>query len=126
MTGYLATVNTADEQAFMDSLGITSTLWLGGSDAAVEGDWQWVTEPGGPVAMTYANWAPGEPNNSGDEDFVHGWWSGDAWNDIYNGYGSYGVLVEYTPAAAVPVPAAGLLLAAGLGGLAALRRKRAA
>ncbi len=130
MTGYLATANTAQEYSFMSLLKpYGQIMWLGGSDAAQEGNWQWVTEPGGPVPIDYAMWAPGEPNNAGgSEDGLLGWWSWNYyWNDISDTYGQFGMMVEYSPTPApVPLPASLPLLAAGLGGIAVLRRRRAA
>jgi hypothetical protein len=75
--GYLATITSADENAFayglvtepifwnVDSYGNGIGPWLGGlqppSSPEPAGNWQWVTaEP-----MTYQNWASGEPNNAG-------------------------------------------------------------
>ena len=45
----------------------SNTYWIGLNDAASEGTFAWVS--GEPV--TYTNWAPGEPNNAGGEDYVH-------------------------------------------------------
>lgn len=61
--GYLVTINSAKENKFVYSL---ATPWLGATDEAVEGTWEWVTgEP-----FEYMNWAPGQPDNSGDEDYL--------------------------------------------------------
>lgn len=96
--GYLATVTSADEQLCMSTIqgGTWAAWWSGGSDAAVEGEWRWVTGPeatesggagrqywqGGPTQFGgtttapdhYANWFPppafAEPNNSGNEDYM--------------------------------------------------------
>lgn len=130
LTGYLATITSAGEQRFLDGALMATgyvTAWLGGSDAASEGNWEWVSEPGGPVAFTYTNWAPGEPNNCcGGEHGLLGWWGANQWNDIYDGYAPYGYVVEYgtTRAPTVPLPASGLLLLAGAGAFGLLRRKR--
>jgi len=43
-----------------------SHYWLGGTDQAVEGTYQWID--GAP--FSYTNWWNGEPNNSGNEDFM--------------------------------------------------------
>ena len=134
LTGYLATITSAAEQAFLSALypGNIGPVWLGGSDAATEGTWQWVTGPEAGTTfwqngttLTYANWNGGEPNNLGNEDYLHGWWSGDRWNDI-PGTLQYSYLVEYGPAApsAIPVPAALPLLLSALGVTGLLARRR--
>src|SRR5690606_14753608 len=82
LKGYLATVTSAEENAF-----ITPKLggdgWMGASDAAIEGQWRWVTGPeagtlfwtgtgsGSSVDGNYENWGDGEPNNAGEEDYAH-------------------------------------------------------
>jgi hypothetical protein len=43
-------------------------MLLGGSDAEVEGAWQWVTKE----KWNYTNWHPGEPNNIVRDDFPEG------------------------------------------------------
>ena len=44
--GYLATIASATENAFVTEYIIGgSNAWLGGSDAAVEGEWRWVAGP---------------------------------------------------------------------------------
>ncbi|XP_038074341.1 perlucin-like protein [Patiria miniata] len=52
-------------------------FWLGLNDRATEGDFRW-TDGSKP---TYENWAPGEPNNSGDEDCAQIYVNSKEWND---------------------------------------------
>jgi hypothetical protein len=59
---HLVTIGSAEENDFV--FGLTPNTWLGATDEAVEGVWEWVTgEP-----FDYTNWAPGEPNNSGGDE----------------------------------------------------------
>lgn len=68
--GYLATIDSAEENAFIfDSLRDDVTdigAYIGLNDLDSEGDFVWAS--GDP--LIYENWAPGEPNNAGDEDLV--------------------------------------------------------
>lgn len=145
-SGYLATITSAAEQSFLNALwsvqpAITgqfndlSYYLIGASDRDVENTFRWIGGPEDGDALSYVNWSGGEPNNSGmpggNEDYVVGWWNNSAggqWNDI-PGSSVLGVLVEYNDAQTappVPLPAAGWMLLAGIGGLAALRRRRKA
>jgi glucose/arabinose dehydrogenase len=72
---YLTTINDEDENDFLEAQG-ASNWWIGLSDAADEGVYIW--ENGEP--FDYENWAPGEPNNVGNEDYVVMWPAGN-WND---------------------------------------------
>lgn len=62
LEGYLATLTSQPENDFVYStVGIPQTdIWLGGTDEAVEGTWQWVT--GETWAWTY--WFPGNPDDN--------------------------------------------------------------
>jgi len=62
--GHLVTLGSQGENDFVRDLG--SDIYIGFTDAAVEGDWQWVTGEGAP----YTNWHSGEPNN---------WWGLEDW-----------------------------------------------
>lgn len=122
-TGYLVNVTTASENDFIKTKVNAANVWIGGSDAAVEGVWRWMD---GPEAGTqfwqgtstgtatapffYASWSPGEPNNynvhdSGGEGYaVINWLGGlGLWNDCPNnaaGCGTAaGYLAEFTPPA---------------------------
>jgi len=127
----LATITSGAEDAFVTSLlpispPSRSHYWLGGTDAAAEGTFVWVTgEP-----FTYTNWWPGEPNNSGNEDFIaYDFRGGWAWNDVPDSIPDLvrGYLIEravtVTP---VSEPASLTLFGVGLAALAALRRRRPA
>jgi Lectin C-type domain/HYR domain len=72
--GHLATISSAAENTFLSSIG---THWIGLTDESTEGTWTWVNgEP-----FIYSNWAAGEPNNSGNQDYGVINYSGSAWDD---------------------------------------------
>jgi hypothetical protein len=127
--GNLVTVRNQAENdwlytTFGSPTGTPRHLWIGLNDAAQEGVFEWIS--GEPVS--YFNWDVNEPNNFGNEDFVHIWADedqfstpGGRWNDypdidLLRGIGNYGV-VEV-----IPAPAAFAML--GLAGLAGTRRRR--
>ena len=117
MTGYLVTITSATENAFVQSK-VAANSWIGASDAAVEGTWKWVTGPeadtqfwadepnppagtaettvGSAVGGLYNNWQSGEPNNYlGDEDYAHIYSASGYWNDFPLSSGIGGYIVEY-------------------------------
>lgn len=98
---YLATVTSALENSMVRSAAGSTAAWLGGSDAASEGAWRWVTGPegleagggrqfwqgnasGSTVNGSYANWNTNEPNNSGGLEHALQLGAGAAgqWNDL--------------------------------------------
>jgi hypothetical protein len=90
--GYLATVADGGENDFLRATfsGPSGTSpWIGGTDEVSEGSWRWVTGE----AWAYQNWAGGEPNNSGDEDFLHIYPSGQ-WNDCRDACGALSYICE--------------------------------
>jgi hypothetical protein len=104
VAGHLASVANSNENAIVNSLKGTGDLrgWIGLSDAAIEGTYQWVTGE----QFGYSNWAPGEPNAALNEDFVEMFASGQ-WNDTTDGEAlNQGYLVEYPvdPTALVDSP----------------------
>lgn len=70
MGGHLAAIADAAENAWLvatyAALTSAASVYIGFSDAAVEGQFAWTT--GEPVS--YTNWLPGEPNNSSNEDWT--------------------------------------------------------
>jgi Protein of unknown function (DUF642)/Lectin C-type domain len=90
--GYLATITSAAEDAFVQNLAANSPIWLGGFQPAGSpepaGGWRWVTgEP-----FTYTNWLAGEPSDNGQSPYgpenylqaffaYYGVWG---WNDLSN------------------------------------------
>ncbi|MGE9009466.1 cadherin-like domain-containing protein, partial [Leptospira interrogans] len=123
--GYLATVTTAQENQFIwDHIdaahpgSVTSTglpinpaiepivnrsMWIGGSDSATEGVWNWQTGPeagqvfwdNGSATSVYSNWLPGEPSNTaGLENHVIFYADNGIWYDYQGGNLAAGYVVE--------------------------------
>ena len=123
LQGYLATITSAVENAFVfDKL--QGNGWLGGNDAITEGEWTWVTGPEAdtvfcieqngtcvPQNDPYNNWDGGEPNNGTGENYLHMIGNTDLnesfWNNlpVTGGGGPYtvqGYVVEYGGSAGDP------------------------
>ncbi len=120
LQGYLATLTSQAEADFSGSQA-TGVGWIGASDDATEGDWQWVTGPEagtsfwsggvGGTELTFAFWNnnepndyPGGPSTPGQENYAHitdnSVGIAGSWNDLPNagGGGAYapqGYIVEY-------------------------------
>jgi len=123
LQGYLATITSADE-AKLSGEQAAGAGWIGGSDAAVEGTWRWVTGPeagksfffGDPngiydggttngADIPFSFWNTGEPNQAGNEDYAHVTAPGvgipGSWNDLSNtgevsgNFQPKGYIVEY-------------------------------
>ncbi|MDY8109747.1 PA14 domain-containing protein [Fulvimarina sp. 2208YS6-2-32] len=78
MGGKLVEVGSAEENAFLrERFGGANEIWLGIDDVRTEGSWR--NQDG--TDATYLNFAPGEPNNYGNEDFV-AMRSDGLWNDL--------------------------------------------
>ena len=79
--GYLATVTSVAENAFIQSLkGAGTRAWLGGSDAAQQGTWTWADGPEAGQTFSIGNvvqpgfftaWWGTEPNGSTTENVVY-------------------------------------------------------
>jgi hypothetical protein len=97
--GYLVTITSSDEDAFIYNNVPQSQIWFALTDEVSEGQWRIDAGPEkgtliktsngqftGNIQGQYNNWAPGEPNNSGNEDYVVTKWNGTQWNDLPNGF----------------------------------------
>jgi hypothetical protein len=106
-TGYLVTITSADEDAFIFNNVPQSQIWFALSDVAQEGFWRIDAGPengtliktangqfAGNIAGQYNNWAGGEPNNSGGEHYAVTKWNGSQWNDLPNNF-SCPYVIEY-------------------------------
>ena len=77
--GYLASIGSAEENAFLANILTLQSAYIGLSDAESEGTFTWTS--GEPIE--YSNWYPGQPNNYlDDQDYVEMLNNGQ-WNDQY-------------------------------------------
>jgi len=105
--GYLVTITSADEDIFIYNNVPQSNIWFALTDEASEA--RWVIDAGpekgtlikinngqtnGNIPGQYNNWASGEPNNSGNEDYAVTKWNGSQWNDLPNNFNNPYV-IEY-------------------------------
>ena len=108
-TGYLVTITSADENAFIYSNVPQQNIWFAATDEVVDG--RWVIDAGpekgtvmktqngqlaGNIPGVYNNWAPGEPNGAnGSENYAVTNWNGQStWNDLSNNW-TNPYIIEY-------------------------------
>jgi hypothetical protein len=105
--GYLVTITSASEDAFIQLNVPQTNIWFACTDEVVDG--RWVIDAGpekgtvvktsnansGNVVGQYNNWAGGEPNgyNHG-EDYAVTKWNGNQWNDLSNNWNN-AYVIEY-------------------------------
>ncbi len=131
--GHLATITSQAENDFIFSLIDDSEYWvtdsygfdcgplIGGvqSEGAVDPSegWGWVTGE----AMSFTAWAPGQPNNVGDQTRIQFWNSrsiNSTWQDVSVTETEFSYIVEYD----VPEPATLCVMAFGAAALIRMRR----
>ena len=149
----LATITSADEQAFINSLITSATTstkiveyWIGGyqPSGSVEpgGNWQWINGEGqfwnnGAVSGMYSNWRTGEPNNDSGQGTLGPNYAGGqnhlaldsrrgwSWDD--NDQYLSGYILGYVAEKSNPVPEPSTLLflgsGIGLAGIGLLRKR---
>lgn len=106
-TGYLVTITSSNEDTFIYNNVPQSQIWFALTDEVTEG--RWVIDAGpekgtviktsngqtaGNIVGQYNNWASGEPNDSGNEDYAVTKWNGTQWNDLPNSFANPYV-IEY-------------------------------
>ena len=74
---YLAVIDTMAENDLVRGLVAFGDIWIGLSDLAVEGTFEWVN--GAP--LVFQNWAAGEPNAGTDMHDCVEMYAGGRWND---------------------------------------------
>ena len=106
--GYLVTITSSSEDQFIFNNVPQSNIWFALTDEASEGQWRIDAGPeagtliktangqlNGNIQGQYNNWAGGEPNNAGNEDYaVTKWGGGSQWNDLPNNF-SCAYVVEF-------------------------------
>ncbi|MFN3916687.1 MAG: LamG-like jellyroll fold domain-containing protein [Flavobacteriales bacterium] len=90
--GHLATIENQQVNDLIHRSG-TSNVYIGLTDVVTEGLFIWENN----MALGYTNWNPGEPNNSGNEDYVELRADNGRWNDV-PGTGTREYILELNPA----------------------------
>jgi hypothetical protein len=142
--GYLLTITSQEEQDFINNnfnpgpaTGVIPDLgwgWIGASDEGSEGTFTWRNGPEFGTPVSFTNWAtnPDEPNNFGDEDYVHIDYRPNrtfgTWNDWVN-EGGIGYYIEYEKnpeAVSEPISALAVLAFGAVAAGGALKKKQSA
>ena len=108
-TGYLVTITSASEDAFIFANVPATNVWFAATDEVKDGTWVIDAGPekgtvmktsngqtNGNIPGVYNNWAQGEPNGSnGSENYAVAKWNGvSSWNDLSNNWANPYV-IEY-------------------------------
>ena len=96
----LVTINSAAEDSWLkETFGTGEHFWMGMTDASQEGTFQWASGE----AVTYTNWAPGEPNDwQGTQDFGRtNFGDNQQWDDDHV-YSAFRGIIEYGSNASEP------------------------
>jgi hypothetical protein len=108
-TGYLVTITSASENAFIYSNVPQGNIWFAATDEVKDGTWVIDAGPekgtvmktsngqlNGNIPGVYNNWASGEPNgNNGSENYaVTNWNNQPTWNDLSNNWNNP-YIIEY-------------------------------
>jgi hypothetical protein len=108
-TGYLVTITSASENAFIFSNVPQANIWFAATDEVKDGTWVIDAGPekgtvmktsngqnAGNIPGVYNNWAGGEPNgNNGSENYAVTNWNGQpTWNDLSNNWNNP-YIIEY-------------------------------
>ena len=90
--GKLACIKNAEDQSSVEAVMQGGSYWIGGTDEVTEGQWKWVDGE----AMSFENWAAGEPNDTnGGENALQIYPSGE-WNDLpTNSTSLGGYIIEF-------------------------------
>jgi hypothetical protein len=107
--GYLVTITSASENAFIFANVPQANVWFAATDEVRDGTWVIDAGPekgtvmktsngqtAGNIPGVYNNWAPGEPNgNNGSENYAVTNWNGQStWNDLSNNWNNP-YIIEY-------------------------------
>ncbi len=106
--GYLVTITSASEDAFIQANVPQTNIWFAATDEVIDGTWVIDAGPekgtvmktrngnlNGNIPGVYNNWASGEPNGSNHtEDYAVTKWNGNQWNDLSNNWANPYV-IEY-------------------------------
>jgi hypothetical protein len=108
-TGYLVTITSASEDAFIFANVPATNVWFAATDEVIDGTWVIDAGPekgtvmktsngqtAGNIQGVYNNWAGGEPNgyNHGEDYAVAKWNGATTWNDLNNNWANPYV-IEY-------------------------------
>ena len=139
LNGYLVTLTSAEEAAFVSSNLDESGCWMGGyqesGGSELDENWAWVT---GEI-WSYTNWEATNPDDwdgtpggvgfeDGDENILQFVWGNDVpwagkWNDASAATTTYSYIIEYDTNP-VPIPGAVWLLGSGLIAMVGIRRRK--
>jgi hypothetical protein len=106
--GYLVTITSASEDAFIQANVPQTNIWFAATDEVIDGTWVIDAGPekgtvmktrngnlNGNIPGVYNNWASGEPNGSNHtEDYAVTKWNGNLWNDLNNNWNN-AYVIEY-------------------------------
>src|SRR5947209_5017858 len=103
MSGYLATITSANELNFATALSPAGEWWTGGSAVGSPGSWYWADGPETGQAFTFDNWGGPPPSGSNQLYLTVGSCGGSCWL-ASDGTRQTGYVIEFNAAAGSSAP----------------------